>query len=123
MPFLVILFAGLMVLAGLILVANPATVFGFLKNNANNLAIHVMAVVVRLVIGALLVSQSSVTRFPLTIEVLGWIFIIAGLVIAVIGRNTFRRLMSWVLKNFRPFGRPIGILAIVFGGFLIYAFR
>lgn len=101
---------------------NPEIIFGFLRNNIENAAIHVIAVLARLIIGILLITQSSLSRFPITIEVLGWIFIIAAFSLAVIGRTKFRKLISWVLTNFKAFGRIAGFIAIAFGGFLIYAF-
>lgn len=122
MTIAISLFGGLMLLAGFLLLINPEFIFEFLRNNSANSAIHVIAVVVRVVIGLLLIAQSSLSRFPLTIVILGWIFIIAGFALAVIGRNRFNKLMVWVVSNFMPFGRLAGVMAIAFGGFLIYAF-
>lgn len=122
MTMSIIIFGSLILIAGFFLLINPGSIFGFLRDNIDNSAIHVIAVVVRLIMGALLVTQSDLSRFPLGIEVLGWVFIVAGITLAVIGRNKFRYLMSWVLKNMKPFGRLAGLLAIVFGGFLVYAF-
>jgi len=101
---------------------NPDIVFGFLRNNTDNPAIHWIAVLVRLAVGTLLIIQARQSRFPLTIEVLGWVFVIAGIALALIGSTRFRRLLSWVLANLVAFGRIAGIVAIVFGGFIVFAF-
>lgn len=122
MTLLIIIFGCLILLAGAVLLKNPEVVFGFLRDNVESSAIHLLAVIVRLIIGVLLVTQSSISRFPLTIEVLGWFFIVAGISLAVIGRNNFRKLVSWVLTTFKSFGRLVGLIAIAFGGFLVYAF-
>ena len=122
MTLLIIILGSLMLLAGVLLIRNPEIIFGFLQDNAENPAIHVIAVLVRLIIGTLLITQSDLSRFPLAIEILGWVFIVAGVGLAVIGRNRFRQLMSWVLNTFKPFGRLAGVIAIAFGGFLVYAF-
>lgn len=122
MTILVSIFASLIMLAGVVLLVNPETIFGFLRNNIDSTAIHVIAVVTRLIVGTLLIAQSSLSRFPVGMEVLGWIFIVAGLSLAVIGRSNFRKLMSWVLTKFKAFGRLAGVIAIAFGGFLVYAF-
>ena len=122
MILFIIIFGSLILLAGLLLVVNPNIVFGFLQNNDDNLAIQVIAVSVRLIIGILLIKQSNVSRYPLAIEVIGWIFVIAGIFLAVIGRGRFRQLMSWVLTKFKAYGRIAGGIAMAFGGFLIYAF-
>lgn len=122
MTIVIVLFATLIVLAGVVLLVNPETIFGLLRNNINSAAIHAIAVLTRLILGVLLLTQSYLARFPLVMEVLGWTFIVAGLSLAIIGRANFRKLMSWVLIKFKPFGRFAGVIAIAFGGFLAYAF-
>ena len=122
MTLSIIIFGSLILLAGVLLLRNPEIIFGFLRDNIENQAVHVIAVMVRFIIGTLLITQSGLSKFPLGIEVLGWIFIIAGFCLAVIGRDRFCRLMSWVLTKFMPFGRLAGVIAMAFGGFLVYAF-
>ena len=101
---------------------NPEIIFGYLRNNLDKLSLHITAVVVRLAIGVLLITQANISNYPLTIEVLGWLSIIAALTFAVMGRGNFKRLMSWALSLLRPYGRIGGLFAAVFGAFLIYAF-
>jgi len=83
---------------------------------------HFLAVTVRLIIGALLIAQASLSKFPLVIEILGWLSIVASMTFAVMGRHNFKRLMSWALSLLKPFGRVGGAFAAIFGAFLIYAF-
>jgi len=122
MTILIIIFAALTLLAGILIVINPELIFGFLRSNLHKLVIHIIAVVVRFVLGILLIDQSSLSKFPLTIEVIGWISIVAAFILAVIGRRYFNRLMSWALSLSMPYGRIGGVFAVGFGAFLIYAF-
>ena len=122
MTVLIIIFGALTLLAGIVIIINPEAIFGFLRNNLDKLAVHILAVVVRLVIGVLLIYQSSVSKFPFVIEVIGWLSIAAAIIIAVMGRRNFNRLMSWALALSKPLGRVGGVLAVSFGAFLIYAF-
>ena len=122
MTLLIILFGVLMLLAGIIIVINPEVIFGFLRNNVERPGLHILAVVVRLVLGVLLIYQSTISRFPFVIELIGWISIVAAVFLAVMGRRNFKRLMSWALSLVKPVGRAGGILAVAFGAFLIYAF-
>jgi len=122
MTALIMIFGALTLLAGVVIVINPEVIFGYLRSNYDKLAIHILAVVVRLIIGALLISQSGLSSYPLVIEILGWLFIVAALSLAVMGRHNFLRLMSWALNVLKPFGRVGGVFAAAFGGFLIYAF-
>ena len=88
----------------------------------DKLGLHVIAIVVRLVLGALLIVQSSNSRFPLATEIIGWLAVVAALVLMVMGRSNFNRLMLWALSLVKPMGRVGGILAAAFGAFLVYAF-
>ena len=122
MTVLIIIFGALTLLAGIVIVINPEIIFGFLRNNLDKLVLHILAVAVRLVIGALLISQSNVSEFPFVIEIIGWLSIVAAISLAVMGRRNFNRLMSWALSVLKPFGRVGGVFAAAFGTFLIYAF-
>ena len=122
MTILIIIFGALILLAGVVIVINPEIIFGFLRSNIDRVAIHILAVLVRLVIGALLISQSSLSKYPLAIELLGWLSIVAALSLAAMGRHNFHRLMTWTLTILKPLGRVGGAFAAAFGGFLIYAF-
>lgn len=122
MSALIIVFGILIFMVGVTLIANPELIFKVLRNNSEKLFLYIGAVVVRLLLGALLIYQASVSKFPVTMEVIGWVAIIAAIAFAVIGRNKFQRLISWAFTLFKPFGRFAGILAISFGIFLIYSF-
>ncbi len=122
MTVLIIIFGALTLLAGLVIVINPEVIFGFLRNNLDKLELHILAIVVRLVLGVLLIYQSNLSKFPCVINIIGWLSIVAAIFLAVIGRRNFNRLMSWALSFVTPFGRVGGVLAAAFGAFLIYAF-
>jgi len=122
MIVLIIIFGALTLLIGIVIVINPEVIFGFLRNNLDKLVLHILAVVIRIVLGALLIYQSNISKFPLVIEVIGWLSIVAAIFLAVMGRRNFNRLMSWALSLVKPIGRVGGVLAVAFGVFLIYAF-
>jgi len=119
MTVLIIIFGALTLLAGIVIVINPEAIFGFLRNNPDKPILHILAIVVRLVIGVLLIHQSNVSKFPFVIEFIGWLSIVAAVFLAVMGRRNFNRLMSWALSLLKSFGRFGGVLAAAFGGLLI----
>ncbi len=122
MTELIIIVGALTFLAGVVILISPEVIYGYLRSNIDKLTIHILAVVVRLIIGALLISQSSLSKYPLVIEILGWLSIVAALSLAAMGRHNFQRLISWALTFVNPYGRAAGIFAAAFGGFLIYVF-
>ncbi|MGB5178132.1 MAG: hypothetical protein WBP44_05310 [Gammaproteobacteria bacterium] len=122
MSVAIVIFGLLTLLAGVVIIINPEIVFGYLGRHLEKPELHILAILVRLVLGALLVYLAGVSRFPLVIEVIGWLSIIAAITFTVIGRNNFISLMSWAMSFQKTYGRVGGFIAVCFGGFLVYAF-
>ncbi len=122
MTLMIIIFGTLTLFAGIVILINPLVIFDYLRKYLDTLELHILAVVVRLVLGVLLISQSSISRFPFVIEIIGWLSVAGSIFLAVMGRHNFKRLMSWAFSLVKPVGRAGGVLAVTFGAFLIYAF-
>lgn len=121
MNYIVMLFGAATIAAGIIIVINPESVFGLMRRKLNSLGLHILAVVVRIIIGVALIICAAESKYPTAILILGWISIVAASILGIMGRANFKRLMSWALSVAPSFGRIGGFLAILFGGFLIYA--
>ncbi|WP_316365608.1 PigN domain-containing protein [Candidatus Thiodiazotropha sp. CDECU1] len=122
MIYVIIIFGLLILLAGMIILINPETLLGPIRDNSDKPLLQVVAVVVRLILGILLVSESESSGYPIAIEILGWLAIVAAITLALMGRENFKRLMSWALSLIEPYGRVGGVLASLFGAFIVYAF-
>ena len=121
MNYIITLFGIATIVAGIIIVINPETVFGLIRKKSESLGLHILAVVVRIILGAALILCATESKYPTTILIIGWISIVAASVLGIMGRANFMRLMSWALSVSSSFGRIGGFLAILFGGFLIHA--
>ena len=121
MNYLIILFSTATIVAGIIIVINPETVFGMLRRRLESLGLHILAVVVRIILGVALIMCATESKYPTTILTIGWVSIVAASVLGIMGRTNFMRLISWALSFSHSFGRIGGFLAILFGGFLIHA--
>ncbi len=121
MNYIIIIFATATIVAGIIIVINPETIFGLLHRKLDSLSLHILAVAVRVILGVALIMYATESRYPTAILILGWISIVAASVLGIMGRTYFKRLMSWALSVAPSFGRIGGSLAILFGGFLIHA--
>jgi hypothetical protein len=121
MNYIIVLFGTAIIVAGVIIVVNPETVFGLIRKKSESLSLHILAVVVRIILGVALMMYATESKYPTAISILGWISIVAASVLGIMGRTNFRRLMSWTLSFSSSFGRIGGFLAILFGGFLIHA--
>lgn len=119
---LVVAFGVLTLVAGIVILYSPRIVFGFLRDHIENPFLQLVAVGVRLLLGALLLYLAGDSGFPLTIQVIGWLSILAAVFFAVIGRGRFIRIMNFALTVPDPYCRIGGLVAAGFGGFLVYAF-
>lgn len=81
--------------------------------------IHV-AVLARLLLGAALIIAAPQSRFPLIFEILGWIAVVAAVVILFMGRGRLRKFVAW-FERFSPAMIRVWLLfGIAFGAFLVY---
>jgi len=78
------------------------------------------AVIVRLLLGALLIIAAPDARFPVVFKVLGWLSIIAAILIPSLGRTRFGRLIDWFTALPSLLVRFWLLFGIAFGGFLIF---
>jgi hypothetical protein len=92
-----------------------------LLNLSENVWLHLLAAVARIAIGIVLILYADQARFPLTLQILGWLAIVAGISIALLPRAKFIRLMQWAFERFARYTRVAALIALLFAGFLIYA--
>ncbi|NBC03823.1 MAG: hypothetical protein GVY20_08990 [Bacteroidetes bacterium] len=122
MDLLIILFGVLIILAGIGILIKPDSIFDYLKRESDNYKLHIFAITLRLFLGILLIYYASISHYPIAIETLGWFAIIAAVALILIGHDNFRKLIDWAVNFIKPFRYLGAILALLLGGFLIYAF-
>lgn len=111
-----------MLLSGISLLVKPDIIFLFIENNMANTSLYVTAIVVRLVFGVLLLLTASKAKYSGVIKFFGYLFVIAAFVLILMGEVGFKDFFTPLISDFRPFAAIAGLFAIVFGGFLIFAF-
>lgn len=121
MNYIILLFGLLIVLLGGLLLIQPKLILDPLRSNADTLLLHIVAVAVRLLLGSALVLYSGSSRFPVVLEILGWLTITAALVLWAMGRANFQAMMAWALNFTSTYSRIGGGLTMCFGAFLVYA--
>jgi len=121
MGYAIMVFGGLTLIAGVIIFFQPEIIFGILRRNSDTLSLHILAVVVRAILGVVFIGYASQSNYPLILDILGWVSLVAAVLLGVVGRSNFKRLMKWALGLSSSYGRIGGVIAILFGGFLVYA--
>lgn len=79
-----------------------------------------VAVMVRFLVGIVLVMAAPHSRFPLPFEILGWLAIVAALLIPFVGRQRIERLLDWWSRRSRPAIRLWSLAGLAFGCILVY---
>ena len=122
MTIFIIVFGVLTCLTGIVILINPELVFGLLRKNSAKIELHILAVSIRLVLGAFLIYKSGASKYPFVIEIIGWLSLVAAVFFALMGRKNFIKFMAWALSQVKTLGRFGGVFASAFGAFLVYAF-
>ncbi len=121
MTYIILLFGILILSGGALLIFKPDSIFSQFKRYGDSLGLHVFAVIVRIILGIALVIGAAESRYPVVLQILGWLTISAALVLSMIGRERFKGLINWAVGIKPLFQRLMGILAVLFGCFLVYA--
>ena len=122
MLIILIVTGAVLVMTGLIILYKPEIIFGLITQKAESPLLHLLAIVVRIILGSLLVINAEASKLPLIIRLFGVISIVAALFLTAMGRARFIRLMYWMLAFIDPLGRIAGFVVAVFGVFLVYSF-
>lgn len=121
MSYVILVFGILILIIGAIILFKPDTILGLIRSHSESFNLHVLAVVVRLILGVALITYAAESKYPIALQVIGWLSLAAALILGVIGRARFKGLMNWAMNLASSYGHVGGFLAILFGGFLIYA--
>lgn len=122
MHYLIIIFGDLTLLAGMLIMVKPDIIFDFLKSNFERKEYYILAILIRLVLGGVMIYTAELSNFPAAIEIIGWVSLAAGLAAILMGHGNFNRLVAWALSLLKPYGRLGGLMAALFGAFLVLSF-
>ncbi len=121
MSYIILLFGISILLLGVVILVNPDSIIGLITSHSESLGLHVLSVVVRLVLGIALITYAAESHYPVGLQILGWLTVTVAIILGVMGRSRFKGLTTLSLSFASTFGRFAGFLAILLGGFLIYA--
>jgi hypothetical protein len=122
MKQLIILVGVFIFLAGLALVLNSGGILQFISENTDEVVVYYLAIGVRLFLGVLFVLTARLSNFPLVMKIFGYLFIAVALVFILMGHGNFVKTLDNVMEIFTPYATVSGIAAVIFGGFVIYAY-
>jgi len=122
MELIIKLFGILLLLSGISLLIKPEIILGWIENNMDSTSLYASAIVVRLVFGILFLVAARESKYSGVIKFLGYLFIIAAIILIFIGQERFQDFITSLIPIVKSYTLVGGLLSIVFGGFLIYAF-
>jgi uncharacterized protein YjeT (DUF2065 family) len=76
---------------------------------------------IRILVGILFILVASETRSPLFVRTVGVLFILAGLVVPLMGAARIQRLVSWWLERSDATLRLWALFSIVFGAAILWS--
>ena len=120
LKILIALFGVLICLGGLTILILPEKFKNFM-NRWTGQPRFLFAVIIRVVLGAILLSEAANLKFPLAMKIIGAISIVAAVVLLLVGQERMDRFIDWWMKQSENVFRVASVLAIAFGAFFIYA--
>ena len=123
MKWIVLFFGAFLIVAGILLFIDDSIVLNYIENNRESSWLYFFAIVMRIIMGVALLKTASASRHPLAFLVIGGIALAAALIFLVIGHEQFQLMMATLIPYFENTGKWTGIVALLFGAFLIYGIR
>ena len=117
----VLVFGIIVILATAWGILAPGKLMAFVASTMDRQWAIYVAVIVRLALGLALISVAPASRFPIVFQILGWIAIVAAVIIAAAGQERIRRFIAWWLERFSLAVVKLWLLfGMAFGGFIVY---
>ncbi len=117
---IVVLIIGVIVSGiGLAVLVKPAKLKDLLYFLVEKDRFYVVAAL-RVVIGVLFLFAAGSTRSPIFVSVMGILFVLAGVLIPILGPARLRSLVSWWMKRGNWVLRAWALVAFAFGVILIW---
>ena len=122
MKLIIKLFGILILLTGISLLIKPEIIFGWIEDNVENTSLYISAIIFRLVFGILLIIAAKGSKYPGVVKFFGYLAVLAAIIFIFMGQNRFQDFASSHIPDIKPYAPVIGLVAMVIGSFLIYAF-
>ena len=120
MVFPAIALSGLLIGFGFWGIISPTTLLAFLSRWQTRSGLWTGAAF-RLIFGLALWSVAPLSRLPTTLQVVGVIFVMAGLAMPFIGLARFQRMVAWWLNKPPSFTRVWAVVTLALGVFFVWA--
>ena len=118
---IVLLFGVFILLGSVTLIVNPKYILGIFANYGDTPGLHIFAIIVRIILGIALVIAAADSKYPIALQILGWLTLIVVLVLSAMGRERFKSLIKWSLGINPSIQRMMGVFGILFGSLLFHA--
>lgn len=120
MVFLAMALSSLLIGFGLWGIISPATLLTFLSRWQTRSGLWAGAAL-RLIFGLALWFAAPLSRFPTTLQVVGVIFVVAGIAMPLIGVARFTSMVAWWLNKPPFFTRVWAVATLALGVFFVWA--
>jgi uncharacterized protein YjeT (DUF2065 family) len=113
--------SALIMVLGLVLVVRPQIMHATVSSLDEGRVRYSIALV-RLLLGCVLLAAAADSRYPQVIEVLGWVLVVAGLLIVTLPLAFWRRFIALYKRLPTQPLRFAPVLLIVAASWLVYSF-
>ena len=122
MKLIIKLLGILILLLGISLLIKPEIIFGWMEGNMENTSLYIFAIVFRLGFGILLIIAAKDSKYPGVVKFFGYLAVIAAIIFIFMGQKSFQDFVSSLIPDIKPYAAAYGLVAMVIGTFLFYAF-
>lgn len=110
-----------MMALSLLMIKNPQAFSAGIITFSQKSYFHIFEIFSRLFFGAAFIYYSPLSLAPNINAILGYLMIVAALMLLIIGAEKHRAFALWSAKKFRAMFRYCGFFSFLFGCYIIYS--
>jgi hypothetical protein len=99
----------------------PDMLMRIVRNINITTPLRLLAFVIRVLLGIIFILVAGSTQFPVTLQIVGVVIILTGIIVLFASNARIQSFMDWILGLGTNIVRVGGVAGIIFGGFLIYS--
>jgi len=120
MSFVVAGFSLAILAIGVLGLASPDALMAFVRRWQTPLGIWIAAAF-RVTFGVVFWLAAPSSRVPVLLKILGAVSVLSGVALPLLGLSRFEAIVSWWAGRSAVFKRMWAVVALAFGGFLLWA--
>lgn len=118
--YLIVFFGFLLMLLSIVMIASPGYWASGIVKFSEKSYFHPFEILSRLAFGAAFIVSADQTLYPTLTLIIGYLLLTVGVGLLLTPPSKHKQFAVWSARRFKHSFRPMGVVSLFFGAFLVY---